>query len=226
MTLAETMRELEAAGTAQNRKVYARHGVDGPMFGVSYANLGKLQKRIKTDNPLALGLWDSGNHDARILATKIADRCQCKVSQWNAWARSLGNVIQSGALADAAADSPNGAGLVQKWIGSRNRTVQVAGWHLLACLSEGNTGLPDGFFRPYIGRIEREIHDHTDQLANSMNGALISIGVRSPGLTRLALAAAGRIGVVEVDHGETGCKTPDATAYIQKTLAHRARKKS
>jgi len=39
------------------------------------------------------------------------------------------------------------------------------------------------------------------------------------------LAAAKRIGKVEVDHGETGCKTPDAAAYIRKVLDHRRKKK-
>ena len=52
-----------------------------------------------------------------------------------------------------------------------------------------------------------------------MNSALISIGVRNSKLERKALAAAKRIGKVEVDHGETSCKTPDATAYIKKTVA-------
>lgn len=32
---------------------------------------------------------------------------------------------------------------------------------------------------------------------------------------------AARIGKVEVDHGETGCKTPDAAVYIRKTLERR-----
>jgi hypothetical protein len=38
------------------------------------------------------------------------------------------------------------------------------------------------------------------------------------------VTAAQRIGAVEVDHGETGCKTPDAAAYIAKARAHRRRK--
>ena len=48
-----------------------------------------------------------------------------------------------------------------------------------------------------------------------------SIGIRSPALTERALQVAGKIGKVEVNHGETGCKTPDAAAYIRKTLAWR-----
>jgi hypothetical protein len=53
-----------------------------------------------------------------------------------------------------------------------------------------------------------------------MNSAVISIGCRSAALRDRALAAAKCIGRVEVDHGDTACKTPDAAAYIRKTWAH------
>ncbi|MDA0206235.1 MAG: hypothetical protein O3A53_09280 [Acidobacteria bacterium] len=36
-----------------------------------------------------------------------------------------------------------------------------------------------------------------------------------------AVAAAKRIGVVEVDHGQTGCKTPGAASYIRKIVERR-----
>ncbi len=73
MTSDEVLSELEAMGTTQNRKIYARHGVQGEMFGVSYGNLKQLKKRIRKDQALAQALWASGNHDARILATMLAD---------------------------------------------------------------------------------------------------------------------------------------------------------
>ena len=50
MTLGETMRELEQAGSEQTRKTYARHGATGPMFGVSLATLKGLLKRIGVDH--------------------------------------------------------------------------------------------------------------------------------------------------------------------------------
>jgi glycosyltransferase A (GT-A) superfamily protein (DUF2064 family) len=37
MTFAEAMHALEKAGSAQTRKTYARHGAEGPMFGMSFA---------------------------------------------------------------------------------------------------------------------------------------------------------------------------------------------
>ena len=61
MNFDQAMKELEAAGTAQNRKVYARHGAGENMFGVSFSNQEKLRKQIKTDHALAEQLWATGN---------------------------------------------------------------------------------------------------------------------------------------------------------------------
>ena len=45
MNYEETMQTLEEMGTAQNRKVYARHGIGEPMFGVSFGNLKELMEK-------------------------------------------------------------------------------------------------------------------------------------------------------------------------------------
>ena len=87
LTLAETMRVLERAGSAQTRKTYARHGVTGPMFGVSFATLKDLTRRIDVDHDLALALWDTGNFDARNLAVKVVDPARLTAAQLDRWAR-------------------------------------------------------------------------------------------------------------------------------------------
>src|ERR1700752_3121875 len=73
MTFTEAMAELQSLGTEQNRKIYQRHGSGPNLFGVSFANFGKLKKKLKVDHALALELWASGNFDARTLALMIAD---------------------------------------------------------------------------------------------------------------------------------------------------------
>ena len=52
---------------------------------------------------------------------------------------------------------------------------------------------------------------------------MIAIGTRNSDLQEKAVATAVRIGKVEVDHGETGCKTPEAVSYIRK-VAERKKK--
>ena len=103
MNKTEVMKELKANGTAQNRKVYRRHGIRGPLFGVSYAVLGMLQKRIKVDQPLAEKLWATGNNDARALATMVADPSTVGVGTLNAWAKDAGNRGLAAAVSNVAA---------------------------------------------------------------------------------------------------------------------------
>src|SRR3990172_2622277 len=105
MTETDVMKQLESLGTEQNRKVYRRHGVGDNMYGVSYANLGKLKKRIKVDHDLAQKLWATGNHDARILATMIADPEQTTDKLLESWARDLSNYVLTDAFSAFAAQT-------------------------------------------------------------------------------------------------------------------------
>lgn len=82
----------------------------------------------------------------------------------------------------------------------------------------------DDYYIACLAEIESDIHGSPNRVRHAMNQALICIGVRNNALRKKALAVAKRIGKVEVDHGETGCKTPDAASYIDNTLAHRERK--
>ena len=59
-----------------------------------------------------------------------------------------------------------------------------------------------------------------------MNNALISTGMRNQHLRALAQSAARRIGRVQVDRGETNCRTPDAFDYIERAHQRRSRKEA
>ena len=85
-----------------------------------------------------------------------------------------------------------------------------------AAFARNDERYSDSYMEEYLEAIESRIHSSKNRVKHSMNGALISIGLRSARLRKKALDAARRIGKVDVDHGETGCKTPDAVAAIQK----------
>ena len=213
-------------GTAQNRKVYARHGAGEKMFGVSYANLYKLQKKVQIDHDLARQLWASGNHDAQILATLIADPAKMTVRQADAWVREISNYAQVEMLARFLAGTPLVQKLAEKWHKSNGEWVSSTGWALLGQLALNDKSLPDGYFEPWLDQIEKSIHGRKNRVRHEMNGALIAVGLRNGKLEKRALAVAGKIGKVEVDHGQTSCKTPDVAEYIRKTLAYRNKKKA
>ena len=224
MNLHQTLQQLEALGAEQNRKIYRRHGVSDNMYGVSYANQRKLAKTIKRDHPLALELWRSGNHDARILATFIADPYQADDSLLESWATDLDNYVLTDAFAAFVGKTALCQAKAEQWRSTAGEWHGRAGWHLVSHLAMQNPDLPDAWFSDHLDTIEREIHTRQNRVRDAMNNALIAIGIRNPALEPLALAAAARIGKVEVDHGQTGCKTPDAAAYIQRTLSRRRQK--
>ena len=224
MNVEQALAQLEEMGTAQNRKIYTRHGVREQMFGVSFGNLNKLAKSIKRDHSLAVELWSSGNHDARVLATMVADPSQADETFLEGWATELDSYVITDAFSGFVGKTPHARARAEHWTTADGEWPGRAGWHLVAHLAMKDQSLPDAYFTALLATIEGEIHSRKNRVRDAMNNALIAIGIRNADLQEQALAAAARIGKVDVDHGETGCKTPDATEYIHRTLARREQK--
>jgi 3-methyladenine DNA glycosylase AlkD len=219
MDAGPTLKKLAALGTAQNRRIHARNGVTGAMFGVSYANLGKLARALRGQHELALELWASANHDARVLATMIADPERLGARELGRWVRTLDNHVVTAAFAKLAARSPAGQDEAVKWLADRGEWVSTAGWSTLCCSLQTGTALEETELRGHLRTIERRIHSAKNRTRHAMNSALIGIGIGSPGLRNEALATAARIGTVEIEHGATGFTTPDAARSIRRALA-------
>jgi len=216
--------EMESLGTEQARKTYKRHGVGDKVLGVSYSDLGKFQKKIKTNHDIALDLWASGIHDAQILALMVADPQKADSATLDKWAATLNNYVITDAFAGYVAKTPFARQKAEAWIKSDHEWIGAAGWDILGTLASNDASLPDSYFEPYLGIIERDLQTSKNRTRHSMNNALIAIGARNPNLQPNAVATAKRIGKVKVDHGLTNCKTPDAISYMQKVIDHRAQK--
>ncbi|PKL77821.1 MAG: DNA alkylation repair protein [Candidatus Melainabacteria bacterium HGW-Melainabacteria-1] len=213
------MLRLAAAGSEQTRKTYGRHGVTGPMYGVSFAELGKLHKAIKQDQALAQQLWDTGNHDARVLATMVADVKQMDVAQLETWLGQIDNAPLSDLFATMVARSPLSPTCIERWRASEAELTAKVCWNLVASRAIDPQPLDDSWFEPWLTEINAQIHQRPDRIRHAMNQALIAIGSRSSGLEQQARIVAKAIGKVQVDHGQTACKTPDAISYLERTLA-------
>lgn len=223
-TLTDLMTELEALGTAQNRTIYARRGVTPPQFGVSLAHLDKLKKRLTHDHALAQQLWATGNHDARMLALRIADPAALTADLLDQWAADLTNYVLSDALSACVAQTPLLREKAEAWSARSDEWHGATGWNLVASLAMQKNDLPDRYFIEYLDRIQRDLRDAKNRVRHSMNLALIGTGVRNDALYASACAVAAAIGKVIVDHGQTGCKTPAAIAYMDKTRAYQRSK--
>ena len=218
MNYEEVMSELRNMGTEQNVKVYKRHGAGDDVHGVSFANLNKLKKRIKVDHELALELWNSGNVDARTLATMVADPAMLTPSIVNRWMNNVHYYVLADLLAALVSRTNFAAKKMEQWMRSRKEYHRQSGYSILSSSLKDGALITDDDCRRYLDIIGKEIHDSPNRARHTMNQALIAIGIYRPALTREAIAIAKRIGRVEVDHGETSCKTPDAVSYIRKAL--------
>src|SRR5687768_7976879 len=203
MSLTQAMRALEAAGSEQTRKTYTRHGAQGPMFGVSFATLKVMVKKIGVDHGLARELWDTGNYDARTLAMKIADPAQVTPAELDRWAGDMRARQCAGYASMLAVESSQGEAKARKWLDSSNEGLRASGWILVGQLANIDEELPDAWFLEQLARIEKTIHQAPNAEREPMNMAVIAIGGRNAALRKAAAAAAKRIGKVEIDHGDT-----------------------
>lgn len=219
------LQKLEKLGKPQTRKIYLRHGYAEPLFGVSFADLNALKKKIKTDQALADALWKSGNADARILAAMVADPQQVTPARARKWVREANFRTLRDYVGWLVAHSPHALELAEKWTRSKDTGERQAGGVILAKMGQEGKPVPLEISRKLLERIEREIHTADNWSRYGMMYSLIGIGAYNPALRDDAIAAAKRIGKVEFDPGETNCKMPDPVPYIERTVAHLARQK-
>ena len=224
MNAAEILQTLKASGKDTTAQIYRRHGALGDVLGVLYSDLAKLQKRIKTDHATALEIWASGIHEARVLATQIADPTKATRKEIDTWLKDCKGYPMVDALTIFVGRTSHADACMKAWIESKDEWVSSVGWGLLGQTAMNDTTSDDAFFATFLKRIESEIRGAPNRTRSAMNKTLIALGTRNENLKQAVLAAAKRIGKVVVDHGDTDCKTPDAQAYILKTWAHREKK--
>jgi 3-methyladenine DNA glycosylase AlkD len=220
MEVAAALRLLESKSKPATAKIYQRHGVCDRVLGVNYEDLGALTQKIGVDHGLALALFDSGVHEARVLATRVADPEQSSSRQIGQWLAQAKDYLLVDAVSALAAKTPLALGFARDLVKSKHEWTAAAGWNIFASAAlEGR--LEESEAKRLVATIRRDIHRQPNRVRHAMNGALIAIGGSMPALTELALVAAHAIGKVEVDHGQTGCVTPPAAPYIDKMVARR-----
>ena len=228
MELKQILARLQDNGTAQNRKVYSRHGVKTPLYGVSYKYLGILKKEIKENHPLALLLWNTENHDARVLSTMIVNKNLLDENILECWVDILDNPVITDAFTKMVWQSELLAyKKMEEWSISGREWKGRVGWSLLTHFAmDENNSLTNEYCVKKLEYIRENIHSAFNRVKDAMNSALVAIGIRNDVLQKKALEIATIIGKVEVDYGQTHCKTRDAYEYIISASEYKAKKKN
>jgi len=218
MTAAEVMKQLEKLGDAQTRKTFARHGCPEPFFGVKVGDMKTLIKKTGRDSKLAKELYKTGNPDAQYFAGLIADGRDFTKAELQQWAKKASwHAVSEFTVAWIAAEHPEGWDVALEWIDSPDESIASTGWNALSGIlsTRPDEELDLAAIKRLLKRVVKEIHKAPNRVRYTMNCFVIAAGSAVKPLGKEALAAAEKIGKVEVDMGDTACKVPDAGPMIQ-----------
>src|SRR5690349_8085219 len=194
-TCREVLRRLRSLGTTRNVNGMARFGIRARnVYGVSKPKMDLLARQIGRNRELALQLWDSGVHDARILAGIIDDAAQVTAAQMEKWVRIFDNWdVCDGTCCHLFVFCKPAWKKAVEWSRREEELVKRAGFALMAYLAYRDKSAPDSKFLKLLSIIERKANDDRNFVRKAVNWALRNIGKRNLRLNRTAIRAAERI---------------------------------
>jgi 3-methyladenine DNA glycosylase AlkD len=163
-------------------------------LGVSAPRMRKLAKEIGTDHKLAMELWESNMHEARIVAALIDDPEQVTKSQMNAWVCQFDNWGVCDACCCVLFDkTPFAWDKAIEWPERKEEFVRRAGFVLTAALAVHDKKTADKKFLPFFSIIKQHAGDERNFVKKAVNWALRQIGKRNKMLNKKAIVVAKEI---------------------------------
>ncbi len=160
-------------------------------FGVSVYELRRMAKPLRRDHDLALALWDTGNHEARILASMIDDPARVTRTQMDAWAAGFDSWDLCDQVTSNLFDkTPFAWDVVRDWSDAQDEWLKRAAFATLAALAVQDKDAPDEAFLETLELVEREAWDGRNFVKKAVNWALRNIGKRNLRLHAAALETA------------------------------------
>lgn len=199
MQYEEILKHLHSRANPENVQGMARYGIrPANPLGISMPELRALAKQIGKNHELALQLWASGIHEARILACLVELPAAVTEAQMEDWVKDFdswdvcdqccGNLFDRTALAYQKA---------AEWSAREEEFVKRAGFALIAWLALHDKKAGDAPFLEFLPLIRRESVDPRNFVKKAVNWALRHIGKRNLRLNRAAIQTAREILEIE-----------------------------
>lgn len=222
MNKSEVMALLESNRNERGVVNWTKLGADTgglDSFGIGLTRLRKLAKTVGRDHELARSLWETGNHDAKVVALLIDEPQRLTRTQAERQVEAVGPGMLSHVFSscDATlAKAPIAFDLAREWIQSRNNLRRQCGYGLVYELSKDkrNKALTDEFFLDCLERIRRGIGAENNRVRLAMGGAIIGIGKRNKKLNQAAIRVARPISPLEYHDGDSGCEPLDILKHL------------
>lgn len=221
MNYEEVINKLKKNASPKNVAGMARFGINPKnTLGISIYVLRDLAKEINSTfkgttlqgrHKLALQLWDSGIHEARILASMVDEADKVTEKQMDSWVANFDSwdvcdQVTSNLFAELPKRSPSEALLgrrrnktpdpykkVFEWAKDEREFVRRAAFALIAALAWQDKKATDDKFRSFFPIIKKYSTDERNFVKKAVNWALRNIGKKRPGLTKGAISCAEEI---------------------------------
>jgi len=173
----------------------ARYGINPKnTYGVSIPILRKMAKETGRNHPLAQKLWNSGIHEARILAGMIDLPEEVTEKQMERWVRDFDSWDVCDQVCSNLFDRTKFAHeKAIDWSGRKEQFVKRAGFVLMAALSVHDKKAEGKKFLKFLPIIKREARDERNFVKKAVNWALRQIGKRNLHLNQMAIETAKEI---------------------------------
>lgn len=210
ITVDELMVELGALEDPKAREVNERHGDD---HGVNLGKLRTIAKRLKTQHPLALELWRTGNTPARLLALLICRPKAFDLDELDAMLREARiPKVHDWLVNYAVKKNPHAEDLRVVWFSDTDPVVASAGW---ALTTERVAKHPEGLhLGELLDIIEAQMKDAPDRLQWAMNNTLAQIGISHAEHRARAIDIGERLEVLKDYPTPPNCTSPFAPIWI------------
>jgi 3-methyladenine DNA glycosylase AlkD len=195
MTCNEIITSLQSHASPDNVAGMARFGISTKdTLGVNIPLLRDLAKAHRRNHDLALELWQTGIHEAHILASLVDDPNMVTEEQLEEWVREIDSWdVCDQCCANLFARTPYVWDKAAAWSGRPEEFVKRAGFVLMARLAVQEKKVPAALFQPFYELMLSEAADERNFVKKAVNWALREIGKRKdlPGATALAEQLAG-----------------------------------
>jgi len=191
----EILKKLKVEGKPENIAGMARFGIKaGKVYGVSVPFLRKLAKDIGKDHLLASQLWESGVHEARILAGMIEEVEKVTEKQMDKWVSDFDSWDVCDQCCLNLFDKVNFVDRqIKSYAEAKEEFIKRTAFTLIACLAFHRNNLNDNDFDKYFPIIEKNVTDERNYVRKAVNWALRQIGKRNKNLNKKAILVAKEI---------------------------------
>jgi len=195
MSVELILAEMRARHDPKAVEGMSRFGISSEgALGLSVPYLRSMAKRIGHDHGLAKGLWESGVHEAKILAAMVDEPDKVTETQMEKWVDEFDSWdVCDGCCGNLFDRTPFAYEKALEWSAREKEFVKRAGFALMAELAVHDKVAPDERFVRFFGAIERGSTDPRNFVKKAVNWALRQIGKRNPKLNRAALDLAMKI---------------------------------